>query len=367
MKKIEKNFFVLLPDSLIKVLRVKMVEDGYLDRPLPIGQLMFIGAIVGLSKEKGYCYATNTNKTTNSGLSELTTLPVKTIEAYIHALEEDEILYRYYFEGQRRIKINSKLVEKYPEITKDIFQQEQAPKNKGDDPKNKGDDPKNKGDDPKNKGDDPRFKVFTYYIYKLKESITKLKENKNKNFWLVNLEDEDFKKWVEENPLDYEQSQKDAFDAISNIYPVKAKTKEARGAFDKLDESELIELFESMPMLLDHVAKQKEQNLLASEHEFKYIEKFVNYISKKSFKNYQKKFREGRVFGNEAFEAFLERVEEYAYEMDADGFFIPIAEDEHYDFEKLKVIVWNCKHGKPMEELRPFCSALTGFKEEEVA
>jgi len=79
MKKIEKNFFVLLPDSLIKVLRVKMVKDGHINRPLPVGQLMFIGAIVGLSKDKGYCYATNTNKATNSGLSELTTLPVKTI------------------------------------------------------------------------------------------------------------------------------------------------------------------------------------------------------------------------------------------------------------------------------------------------
>ena len=208
--------------------------------------------------------------------------------------------------------------------------------------------------------------TYPYYIYKLNESITKIKENKNKNFWLVNFEDESFKKWLEKNPLDYKQSEKQAFDLISDFYPFKSKTKEAREAFSKLDKNELIELFESMPMLLDHVAKQKHKNLLANEHEFKYIQKFVNYISQKSFKNYQKKFQKEQ-FGIEEFEAFLDRIEDYAYEMSPDGFFIPSPKDEIYDYNKLKVIVWNYKKGKTIEELRPFCQMLTGFKEEIVA
>ena len=169
---------------------------------------------------------------------------------------------------------------------------------------------------------------------------------------------------MKNNPFDYKQSQIEAFHLISTFYPVKAKTKEARVAFEKLNEQELKELFQSMPTLLDHVETQKIKNAEAGEHVFKYIEKFVNYISKKSFKNYQKKFREGRVFGLEAFEGFLGRIEEYAYEMTEEGFFLVSERDAQLDHDQLKVIVWNYKKGKTIDELRPYCRVLTGFKEE---
>lgn len=119
-----------------------------------------------------------------------------------------------------------------------------------------------------------------------------------------------------------------------------------------------------MPIFLDHVENQKKKNISASEPEFKYIQKFVNYISQKSFKNYQKKFQKGLVFGMNEFEAFLERVSEYAYEMNPNGFFLPSPADAKLDQNKLKVIVWNHKKGRSIEELRPYCRVLTNFKEE---
>ncbi|SFV71497.1 hypothetical protein MNB_SV-13-400 [hydrothermal vent metagenome] len=339
----------------MEVLREKLVADKIIKTPVPYGKIIVVGAIIGLSKKKGFCYAKNSNIENKNGLSELLKIDVGTLKNYLTSLEKDEIIYRYYAGKERRLRISKRLIEKYPEIKQIITDESQIIT----------DESQIITDESQIITNESQIIIYAYYIYKVNKSISKLKENKNKDFWLVNLEDESFKNWLKTNSLDYKQSQKKAFDAISTFYPVASQTKGARVAFEKLEEVELKELFESMPMFLDHVTKQREKNFLANEHEYKYIQKFVNYISEKSFKNYQKKFQKERTFGIDEFEAFLERVEEYAYEMDANAFFVPSPADEHLDFKQLQVIVWNCKtKARTIEELRPFCRTLTGFKEE---
>ena len=171
----EQIFHIFLPHTLIQVLQVKLVQDKKIIKPLSAGKLMFIGAVVGLSKERGYCWAGNKK------ISKLIVAPVSTIEGYITQLENDKILYRYYdvLTKERRLRVHDDLIFAYPELAKDL--KIVASKTEKSEENNhhgiRGDHHGIRGDHHGIRGDHHGIRGNPYYIYKYNEIQIKRKEN----------------------------------------------------------------------------------------------------------------------------------------------------------------------------------------------
>jgi hypothetical protein len=346
----EQIFHIFLPHTLIQVLQIKLVQDNKVKKPLSAGKLIFVGAVVGLSKEKGYCWAGNKK------ISQLIVVPTGTLENYITQLETDKILYRYYDLGtkERRLRIHDDLISAYPELKEDLkivasreeSKDENHPRFGSDHPRFGSDHPRFGSDHPRFGSDHPRFVANAYYIYKNKERELKRKLKEKKTFlfsdFSFEIDEGEMNIYVDSNRLDEKTLQDEAFRILCDLYPVQKNLKKGRDVFNALNYEELRDLFQSLKSFREWAEEQQQKNLSDNEPIDKYIPHIKGYIENKRYLEYLKNLTKGAIAGSsgeDEYKKFLKRVEVYAIDYARCGAFEVQEEDKELDSEHLDVIV----------------------------
>jgi hypothetical protein len=270
----EEVFYLYLSSLILEVFGNRLFKDKVVKKKITPGQLIFLGAIVGLSKKEGFCYAGNQR------LSNLTTLSVKSIERWVLDFEDEKVIFRSYKKGTRRLRVHNNILDKYPELKNDI-----APYQI---PHHEETIPHDEETIPHDEGTIPHDEESAYYIYKY--NINKIKSKlKDSDFFTFDFNEENFQKYL--NSTEYKAIKNvsnEAFLSVKEFYPIKNNFKKGAAVFEKMTGEQHKKFFESLYNFRKWAEAQKLKNIQNSEIEAKYIPQIKSYIEDERYLEYLK-------------------------------------------------------------------------------